>query len=339
MKKTVFIFGAGASIGLPQQEGLLKTYFRDRRKDDFKSILKTYFEEFFNINFRELEEAKFPTFEEALGIIQIAIEKEEAFRYDYGQKKIMEISDALIVSMGITIENCRISDNIYNKLIRKLFHRGHFTQNEYSFVNLNYDILLDISLMELLRKKIYIDYMIPFTNSCMEFTSKEFPLWAEPGQERVKYLKPHGSFNWMYCPKCNSIYISGDKKGPIFSTGYLHKIGHCAKDECELKFIIEPPTLFKKFKNIYLQIIWKELSDVLIDADRFVFTGYSLPDADIWFKYLLKKSFLGKDKEIIVINPSEREEERYKRLLGDVKYYRIGFSDFVNNIRIYLPKE
>lgn len=48
--------------------------------------------------------------------------------------------------------------------MNKLFHRGHFVEDEYSFINFNYDIVLDKALMPLLSKNIYLDYGINFKN-------------------------------------------------------------------------------------------------------------------------------------------------------------------------------
>ena len=81
MKRAVFIFGAGASAsaGLTTQAQLLKNYFKSgiNTPDSFHSALSSFFKEFFHLDVDSA--TSFPTFEEALGILELALEKEETF--------------------------------------------------------------------------------------------------------------------------------------------------------------------------------------------------------------------------------------------------------------------
>ena len=114
--------------------------------------MKQYFEDFYDINFRDLDHANFPSFEEALGIIELAIEKEETYSQNYNFEKLRLLRNYLILSMGIAIQHCPLNDNdSHNRLIKRLFRKGHFIQGEYSFISFNYDILLDKALMNILE--------------------------------------------------------------------------------------------------------------------------------------------------------------------------------------------
>lgn len=317
---------------MPLQEDLLSTYFKFRLNDNLRGDLEQYFRDFFNINFNNIDNVEFPTFEESLGILELAIEKEETYGPNNPLNKLRKLRNYLVLSMGIAIENCNLNgNNSHNRLIKKLFRRGHFVQDEYGFINFNYDILLDKALIKILDKGIYVDYGINFTNE--KIAKGSFEKWESPiDKKNVNYLKPHGSFNWMCCPTCNSIYITGggDRKSGFFKTGYLHKIEHCLKEESELYCVIEPPSYFKKYRNIYLQLIWNKAYDLLSEADKIIFIGYSFPEADIWFKYLLKRSCYRKQKNIIVINPLPENElkSKYERLLGEVTYHPVTFFEF-----------
>ena len=340
MERHVFVFGAGASKdeGLPIQEELLKTYFHTYHQDSFRGELYRYFYDFYGLDLNNLDVTKIPTFEEALGIIEVAIENETTFGPLYSLKKLQTIRNALILSMGNAIENSPLNrSNTHKRLMEKLFAQREFYQDQYGFISFNYDLLLDKALMDALEKDIYVDYGIEFANETIY--SPPFEQWESPlGKQHIKFFKPHGSFNWMYCSTCNSLYISWVKESKIFSTGYLHNVEHCLKDHSELSYVMEPPSFHSRYKNVYLQIIWKKTFDVLAMADRIYFIGYALKNADIWFKYLLKRSCFQKQKRFIVVNPVKEEELKHKfdRLLGTVDYVETDFSSFVEHIHEFI---
>jgi len=336
MKRAVFIFGAGASAsaGLPTQAQLLKNYFKSgiNTPDSFHGALSSFFKEFFHLDVDSA--TSFPTFEETLGILELALEKEETFGPNYSLQKLREIRDALIYSMGIAIERKAVyPPTTYHRFINKLFHRGHFQEGEYAFINFNYDVLLDDALMDLMYRdpSIMIDYSISFANEQQEGQRGDFQEWLPVTGRTVNYLKPHGSFNWLHCPTCNSVYILGNQKSQVFKTGYIHKKECCAKDETPLDCVIEPPSFFKKYKNAYLQNIWHVMASLLFEADVVTFIGYSFPDADMWTKYALKRASIGKNKQWIVVNSSEKNERRYRRFLGEVEYLTMDFEEYVQN--------
>jgi len=340
MKKHVFIFGAGASKdeGLPIQEELLYTYFTNQRSDQFRPIIAKYFQDFFNIDINRVNRNYIPTFEEALGIIEAAIDNEQSFDPEYSLRYLYRLRTALIMAMGISIEHCsRNANHTHERLMHALFSASSFRQDEYGFISFNYDLLLDKALMNILHKDIYVDYGISFANETI--FHPPFEHWETPGEKSISFLKPHGSFNWMHCPTCNSMYITGVKESRIFSTGYLHTVEHCLKDKTELSYVMHPPSLyFKTHRNIYLQLVWKHTYDLLAQADNVYFIGYALKNADVRMKYILKKSQVQKQKEFVVINPQPASQlhRKFERLLGKVTYVNQDFSSFVDTIDNYL---
>lgn len=334
LRKTVFIFGAGASKaeGLPTQAELFKGYFSNNPQDDFSVALNGYFKDFFGIVNTRSEENKWPSFEEALAMVEIAMDKEHSFGPVYTANKLKEIRDGLIISMGRAIENYQVdAETIHKKFLGKLFWKGHYRKDEYSFVSFNYDILLDIALMEMLRHDIYSDYGIQFANSRDNFDSSSFNRWKIPGDKSVLILKPHGSLNWMQCASCDAIAISGKSKGKIFITGLLYTIEQCPHDNSPMHFVVEPPSYFKRYKNYYLQSTWLKLNDTLAAADKIVFIGYSMPDADVMIKYAFKRACFSQNKKIVVVDPDETVKERYERVLGPITFHKIGFADLLKS--------
>ena len=88
MLDTAIFLGAGASAaeGAPLQGDLFREYFSSdvyqSHRDEMDSELATFFLEMFRINVDEdVSKVKFPTFEEVLGLTDLAILRKEAFRH------------------------------------------------------------------------------------------------------------------------------------------------------------------------------------------------------------------------------------------------------------------
>jgi hypothetical protein len=95
--------------------------------------------------------------------------------------------------------------------------------------------------------------------------------------------------------------------------------------------------------DFHLQQVWHEACLELTRCERVIFCGYSLPDADIHIKYLLKRAEVnaGRTPDVFVVNnhPGKeerlREEERarYRRAFRDsskVQYTELSFAEFAN---------
>ena len=98
-----------------------------------------------------------------------------------------------------------------------------------------------------------------------------------------------------------------------------------------MQFVIEPPSYFKRYKNYYLQATWMRLHETLVAADKLVFIGYSMPDADVMIKYAYKRACFSQNKKIVVVNPDETVKERYERVLGPITFHKIGFADLLES--------
>ena len=115
--------------------------------------------------------------------------------------------------------------------------------------------------------------------------------------------------------------------------------------------VVIPPTFFKVMSNFYLQQVWKTTEETLRDADHLIFCGYSFPEADLHFKYLLKRAEINREEgtippEVFIINEhagkgdSQREAEkdrflRFFRNKGLVHWTKLSFGDFAANPASY----
>jgi len=335
--------GASASEGAPLQGDLFREYFssyqieRDYRiSNEMDQRLVEFFETFFGIDIKSgnLDNVSFPTFEEILGMLELALNREESFKgYSLTPDKpqIQRIREDLIFLIAIILDKkLRGEAKHHKKLINRLNREQKLSRT--GFVSLNYDILIDNALVDL-YPKYDMDYGIEFTN--FEKQSD----WERPKTQRAVCLyKLHGSLNWLYCPTCISLTLTPREKRVAT---LVFKPQNCDICSSEMAPIIIPPTFFKVMSNFYLQEIWRKTENALKQAKRIFFCGYSFPDADIHIKYLLKRVEInrGSTPEIFIINnheeksdfQKESEELRYKRFFKDnekVHYTSQSFENF-----------
>ena len=349
-KKVLFIFGAGASYdaGAPMQGDIFQKYFENDNLgiNQEQILIRTFFEEIFLIDFSSLNKySTFPTFEEVLGILEFATQNSASLGKNYPIEKIRTLREYIVNLMAKTIKESldEPNNNNHEILIDNLFNeRNEF---EYSFINLNYDILLDKELIDLREKhNLDLDYGIELWRNYLDDS------WGKPDDPRIYLLKPHGSLNWFYCPSCNSIYLNvhGDK--PKF-TEIEPNIPECTYCNSKQTLFIVPPTFFKTLTNLHNTTILQHIQKEVVNSDYLIFVGYSFPDADLHLKYIIKKAlqFLSKTREIIVIEKefnSNRIDspdlkllevyQRYERIFKNFYFIPVGFERFSKSPFKYL---
>ena len=333
----VFFFGAGASAveGAPIASKLLTEAFKELPNDGRIHKVKEFLEDFYRNDFSD--DTFIPTFEEILSPIDISLQKQEQFSDKWDYKKLSELRDDLIYCICSILHEKLWSRNTHHKnLITQIFNH-HPDYYRFSFMSLNYDILLDNALLLLADRSggnyVDIDYGIEFRN--------EGDDWKSPRERKVFLFKLHGSLNWLFCPTCNSIKITPKEKGVmrIFTHSEV-----CEKDRSNQKALIIPPTWQKIYENPYLVSIWLKAEQILQKASKVFFIGYSMPDSDVHIKYLLKKSLYrsrGQQPNIIVVDRngkdvSSPEYYRYKRLFGSIDYQPIGFENFATRVNDFI---
>lgn len=352
--KTAIFLGAGASAGegAPLQSDLFREYFKsakDRLRPDEThstySRLSSFFRNMFGISVwqDDLGSISFPTFEEALGILDLAELRKESFQdYSFANYPAESDRDVRFIRMHLIALMARIikeklekSKGIHKLLIENLLKRSLL--NNTFFITTNYDILIDNALLNF-RTKVKIDYGLDFANIDDLNTSER------PDPSGIKLYKLHGSLNWLYCATCNTLKLTPFKKS------YSDFVPSCPNCRSFYSPIIVPPTFFKDMSNVFLSTIWNKAENSLREAENIVFCGYSFPDADMHIKYLLKRIELNRranSLKVEVINYHEgksdelstSEENRYRRFFScDVSYEKVSFEQFANNPYRYIIK-
>lgn len=317
--RTVIFLGAGASAadGAPVQSELLKGFFEsrllagpDHPLETMEQRLADYFDHIWGIKVdTDLANARFPTFEEVLGLLELADSRGEFFKglssRDPLNTRTQELRTFLISLIALHLEEKLKRPTGHNGRLVSSLGREGLLENT-AFISLNYDILIDNALGPQLDS---IDYAIDFDN-------------AHPGgglySRRTPLLKVHGSLNWLFCPTCNEVtHYPGEK---VAAQLYVrpHR-GLCGKCQGARLPIIIPPTFFKVMSNLYLQQVWSRAEVELKKARRIVFCGYSFPDADIHIKYLLKRAEVnrsGLPPSVFIVNGHPDESDPARTSVG-----------------------
>jgi hypothetical protein len=350
-------FGAGASCseGAPTQGQLLKDFFAESFEGyqgmadghpslqsirAMKNRLVRFFEVFFGLNPETTyATAQFPTFEEALGIVDLALARDDGFRGFEGNLNPQQ--------QGATLRNVRRDFVFLIALIldKKLEHpSGHHTRlvqnliesevlQRCAFVSFNYDILIDNALGAR-----YAEYFLDYGIELASFNGEEE--FEQPRLGHIQLLKLHGSLNWLYCSTCHSVALTPRRKG-VCDLVVNPAECRCRKCNSLTVPIIVPPTYFKLLSNLFLQEVWHRTEQILSGCRTWVFCGYSFPDADMHVKYLLKRVQVNSSQPptLLVVNWPEtkerhrasEEEDRYRRFCGtaaELRYERISFEQF-----------
>jgi len=357
---SVIILGAGASSsdGAPLQKDLMKEFCskatlkklnlsnekriqignNDEAEKNHLTQIEKYFDLFWGADLLSPFDKKFtyPTFEDCLGILDIAKNRNENFKLK-NREELNIFRNSLIFLIAKAIEEKFTTSGSHNHetLINRLKQEGLLKST--AFISLNYDIIIDNTLTQLRDSdNLDLDYGIEFMNFDRNQNSDENS-WMRPHPTKsILLLKLHGSLNWLYCPTCNQIEITPKEKGAIKAFTQSEKCFACGTP---MEPIIVPPTYFKEMENVYLQQIFQRSDEILRNSKKIYLCGYSLPDADLHIKYLLKRAELlnRNPPEIFIINNHKNKKDpriEKKRFLQFFKfkkmvhYTELSFEDF-----------
>src|SRR5450759_97556 len=303
--------------------------------------LATFFQEMFQIDVdnTDISRITFPTFEEVLGLTDLAIMRKEGFRHFDIENRAENSGRLRFLAQYLAFLVAKVLDarlegqaTFHRKLVGALRRAGEL--RNVVFVSTNYDILIDNALADEYRHEMDLDYGVDFRN----FDRPDD--WRRPRRGRsVSLFKPHASLNWLFCPTCNELALTPKEKGVV--TRLITDFAHAACPHCGSIYspLIVPPTFYKDLNNVFLSSIWNRTDVALRKVNHVVFCGYSFPDADIHIKYLLKRAQTNRDGPLrfTVVNnfkgkkPYDRQQEeyRYKRFLGSaVRYTGTSFEEF-----------
>jgi hypothetical protein len=163
-------------------------------------------------------------------------------------------------------------------------------------------------------------------------------------------LKPHGSFDWLFCPQCHDVRITSIENAGLIGEPFVptsRPNNYCAKPVCneksqgmqmELSNLIVPPTAFKNINHFLLRKIWFKSSNLISNADEIHIIGYSFSEIDVlsnWIFYqAIQNSLVNR---IIIVDPAIKSliGNRIKSLLPIRLKHKIEyckqFDEYLNN--------
>lgn len=174
-----------------------------------------------------------------------------------------------------------------------------------SVISLNYDLLLEEAMDS--------GPLAPLYDLSPELAGDE-PA-EQAGKTRVRLLKLHGSANWAVCPECrNKVYILRRSEASVLRTTDVPACGECGKHTTTR--LIVPPTWNKEEYRPLLNSVWKSAADEITAAQRLVIIGYSMPETDKFFQYLLALSLQHNRvlDQVIVVNSDGAHADKIARL-------------------------
>ncbi|HEV7404748.1 MAG TPA: hypothetical protein VGO11_17535 [Chthoniobacteraceae bacterium] len=212
----------------------------------------------------------------------------------------------------------------------------------FSIISLNWDMALDNALFEALNvndayeERDYapigvVDYCCYISSLKKHAPRIQSGLWTLGAQGyNVKLLKIHGSMNWLQCSNCQRLFVDFNEKKTIPNFLQPGECRHCFRHhiKARLQGSLVMPTFLKDLSNFQIKLIWQNAGVELMEADKLVFVGYSLPHADFEFKQLLAR-MVRDDAELEVVlyhsnkaaskRSYEQEVDRYKQFFGTRK--------------------
>jgi len=209
-----------------------------------------------------------------------------------------------------------------------------------AIITFNYDLILDHALQ---RLNIRPDYALD------PGLTREYGV---PGAERgCSVLKLHGSTNWGICGSCQErIVVLPGKVTDIPEQFRQETCDKCGTQQFQP--LLVPPSWDKSEYQKIMAPVWASAVAELRSASRICIIGYSMPESDLFFKYLLtlglsRNRRLHKLAVVDLVQPPASEpleqgaetpsslESRYRQLLNPLfrerrfSFHPEGFEHFI----------
>lgn len=343
--KLALILGSGFSknVGLPTTSCLSKKFLitpdyvddnKKRMEEDISKVLKEFWKDIFGYD----GDSKPPSMEDHFTLLDLAANSGHHLGKAYNPKRLRAIRRMSIHRVFTLLNNPVSDDREVKKFLATLLDRNKY---DVSIITLNWDIVIE--------KRFPNDAATKFDYGIKVFNQDNTPTGGGPSN----LLKLHGSANWTYCDTCRRIFADFDEKNTLRLNSFLEKDDfelfadtkgkdyppcdnpnnmdrECRNCNSQLAGRVATFSFRKAFSISQFQIIWEAAFRELSIANKWLFIGYSLPDADYEFKHLLKAAQLARShpegwKGMVAYGGDKKTKENYTRFFSDrdVVYHRL----------------
>jgi hypothetical protein len=329
--KVALFLGSGfsAEFGLPTTNRLHETLLdipNGGRHDRREAFINLQISRFWKAVFGWVDRAPKPSLEDHFTQIDLAANSGHNLGSWYSPKILRALRRMTIHRILTVLDARAIPSPTVGHFLRQMSDRFQI-----GVVTTNWDIMVERSLSDL---QVLSHYGVG------ETTAKGYPV----KQEGIPLLKLHGSGNWGYCDCCRNLIafdIAQLGKAAVHLGLFLERDDFCLFGEegqkiaGDLQFLFRSclacggrctarVVTFSYHKDLSVrafQTIWDHAHALLRTADRWLFVGYSMPEADIEIRHLLKSAQLARrePRELsieVVLGEDERAADRYARFFG-----------------------
>ncbi len=339
--KYVYILGAGFSknLGLPLQSEFTNALVKPQGKGNdkiFGSLLSWIIKRFIRLSFHSNLDRNIsycPRLEDLFTCIGLSANTGINLGRNRSPAYLRTIRRIFIARIIQTVNEVFN----YSKIMRTLLNKIDFERS--IFFVMNWDTSLEKAFIEKYKLEIEsINYVI----DCLPLKRTE-----RNSESDLNIIKLHGSTNWLYCDCCRGLFCVGkedERKIPYqllkaedwdrikkFSTlvdEYGENINRfrtpkrvwqklkCPSCVTLLSTRLATFSYRKDITQPFFQYGWYLAEQCLISADKWVFIGYSLPDADYEFKHILKRAQLIKRNKLDIKVVVNKNSDNFKDFFG-----------------------
>lgn len=349
-EKITFILGAGFSkcSGLPVQSEFSSLITSDVFNSEIDKVITKAIKKFLQDVFGWKDQEEIPTLEDIFTFIDLSAGNGHHLGIKYKPNRLRALRRMLIYRTFQIIDFRFTYSNDIEKLLL------HYKDFDCSFIVMNWDIVLEKHLNSIGNHA--INYIAPSSDWITQSSGN-----SEGG---IKICKMHGSSNWAYCENCKTIFYLLDEKLSLHKKVGLVKSDFRLFDEsftdthfdnslamnhndkkcriCNNSVATHIATFSyrKSFRTFAYPAIWYEAENLLANSNRWVFIGYSLPDADFELKHLIKSAELRlKHKNInrkieAVIYKDPITKSKFEKFFGkeNVEIIENGLNNYVSTL-------
>lgn len=190
-----------------------------------------------------------------------------------------------------------------------------------AFICMNWDTVIEQMIKKVKGISLF-DYGCKASAASFSAPNGPVQLLSTMREDSLRIVKMHGSTNWLYCDNCRQLYWFPPDDSKEIAKQLRSENGPDPKHgwQCHRCRGVRLTTRIATFSYLkaldfpMFQRSWLSAEDLLRNADKWVFIGYSLPAADYEFKYLLKRVQLSHARKLqfVVITGGSNTKDTYK---------------------------